>query len=87
MFTRLIAPALALGVALPVAAMDLKALTDEERALFRAEVRSYLMENPQVIMDAVDKLQAQQANAEAQADQTQATVAALLWVLIRLVLD
>jgi protein-disulfide isomerase len=70
MFTRLIAPALALGVALPVAAMDLNALTDEERALFRAEVRSYLMENPQVIMDAVDKLQAQQASAEAQADET-----------------
>lgn len=70
MFTRLIAIALALGVALPVAAMDLKALTDEERALFRAEVRSYLMENPQVIMDAVDQLQRQEAEAEAQTDLT-----------------
>ena len=48
--------------------MDLKALTDEERALFRAEVRAYLMENPRVIMEAVEQLQAQEAEAQAQAD-------------------
>ena len=70
MFTRLIAPALALGLALPAGAMDLKELTDEERALFRAEVRSYLMENPQVIMDAVEQLQSSEAEAQAQADLT-----------------
>jgi protein-disulfide isomerase len=68
MFTRLIAPALAFGLALPAGAMDLKELTDEERALFRAEVRSYLMENPQVIMDAVEQLQNQEAQAQAEAD-------------------
>lgn len=68
MFTRLIAPALAFGMALPAGAMDLKELTDEERAQFRAEVRSYLMENPQVIMDAVAQLQNQEAEAQAQAD-------------------
>ena len=68
MLTRLIAPAAALMMALPAAAMDLKALTDEERALFRAEVRAYLMENPQVIMEAVDRLRAQEAEEQAQAD-------------------
>ena len=69
MLSRLIAPAAALMLALPAAAMDLKALTDEERALFRAEVRAYLMENPQVIMEAVERLQAQEAQAQAQADR------------------
>lgn len=68
MLHRLIAPALAASLALPVAAMDLKALTDEERALFRAEVRSYLMDNPQVIMEAVDLLQSREAEQQAQAD-------------------
>ena len=68
MFTRLIAPTLALGLALPASAMDLKALSDEERALFRAEVRAYLMENPEVIMQAVEQLQNREAEAQAQAD-------------------
>jgi protein-disulfide isomerase len=68
MFTRLIAPALALGLALPAGAMDLQELTDEERAQFGAEVRSYLMKNPQVIMDAVEQLQNSEAEAEAEAD-------------------
>jgi protein-disulfide isomerase len=65
---RLIAPVLATAFALPALAMDLKALTDEERALFRAEVRAYLMENPQVIMEAVELLQTREAEQQAQAD-------------------
>ena len=68
MLIRLLAFFTALALALPAAAMDLKALTDEERALFRAEVRAYLMENPRVIMEAVEQLQAQEAEAQAQAD-------------------
>lgn len=68
MFTRLLAMSSAAAIALPVAAMDLKALTDEERALFRAEVRAYLMDNPEVIMEAVDLLQSREAEAQAQAD-------------------
>lgn len=68
MFTRLIAPALALGLALPASAMDLQELTDEERTQFGAEVRSYLMKNPQVIMDAVEQLQNSEAEAQAEAD-------------------
>jgi protein-disulfide isomerase len=54
---------------LPAAALDLSAMTDEERALFRAEVRAFLMENPDVIIDAVNSLEEQQAAAQADADR------------------
>ena len=68
---KLIAPALvALSLTAPAHAMDLTELTDAERAQFRAEVRAYLMENPEVIMEAVNQLQARQAEAQAQADFT-----------------
>ena len=70
MFTRLIAPALASGLALaaPAQAMDLTELSDAERAQFRAEVRAYLMENPEVILEAVEQMQNRQAEAQMQAD-------------------
>ncbi|NUH66309.1 DsbA family protein [Sulfitobacter sp. S0837] len=70
MFARLIAPAFvsALALAAPVQAMDLTELTDAERAQFRAEVRAYLMENPEVILQAVEQMQTQQAEAQMQAD-------------------
>ena len=54
--------------ATPALAFDVTAMTDDERAAFGAEVRSYLMENPQVILDAVNALEAQQAQAQAAAD-------------------
>ena len=65
---RLIAPVFAILLALPASAMDLTELTDAERAQFRAEVRAYLMENPEVIMEAVEGLQARDAAQQAQAD-------------------
>ena len=69
MRSLLAAGALALAFAsLPVAALDLEKMTDKERALFREEVRAYLMENPQVILDAVQGLEAEQAAAQARAD-------------------
>ena len=68
MFHRLIAPACAALIALPAAAADLKEFTEEERAQFRAEVRAYLMDNPEVIMEAVELLQTREAEAQAQAD-------------------
>ena len=68
MMSRLIAPVLAATLALPASAMDLTELTDAERAQFRAEVRSYLMDNPEVIMEAVELLQNREADAQAQAD-------------------
>ena len=70
MLTRLIAPTLASGLALaaPAQAMDLTELSDAERAQFRAEVRAYLMENPEVILQAVEQMQNRQAQAQMQAD-------------------
>ncbi|MEP5731978.1 MAG: DsbA family protein [Sulfitobacter sp.] len=68
MFKHLSASLLATTLALPAIAMDLKALSDEERALFQAEVRAYLMENPEVIMEAVEVLQNREAEAQAQVD-------------------
>ncbi|WP_299614345.1 DsbA family protein [uncultured Tateyamaria sp.] len=67
-FRPLTAAALALTIALPAQALDLSQMTDEERQIFREEVRSYLMDNPQVIMDAVQVLEQRQAQAQAQAD-------------------
>lgn len=68
MLLRIAAPIVAASLALPAAAMDLTELSDAERAQFRAEVRAYLMENPEVIMEAVDALREKEANAQAQAD-------------------
>ena len=66
---RLIATTALLGtLATGAFAQDLKQMTDEERALFRAEVRAYLFENPEVIMQAVEILQNREAENQAQAD-------------------
>ncbi|OIQ35572.1 MAG: disulfide bond formation protein DsbA [Roseobacter sp. MedPE-SWchi] len=61
------AAALTLG-GLPAQAFDLGAMTAEERAAFGAEVRAYLMENPEVILEAVNLLEQQQAASEANRD-------------------
>ena len=58
----------ALLMAAPVSALDLKQMSPEERAAFGAQVRSYLLENPEVIFEAVRILEARQAEAEARAD-------------------
>ena len=68
--TLFAAPALALCMTLPAQALDLTQMTDEERAIFREEVRAYLMDNPEVIMEAVAVLEAREAEAQAQADLT-----------------
>jgi len=69
---RLIASAL-LTLALfttPASALEITKMSAEERAIFRAEVRDYLMENPEVILEAVKVLEDRQAAAAAQADYT-----------------
>ena len=57
--------ALAAALALPGAAsadgFDLKKMTPEQREAFGAQVRNYLLENPEVIMDAVAVLERRQA--------------------------
>lgn len=63
---RLILAALLASSALmsaPVQA-DIAKMTDAERQAFRAEVRAYLMENPEIIVEAMDELQSrEEANA------------------------
>lgn len=52
----------------PALATDLTAMTEAEREVFRAEVRAYLMENPQVIIDAVNELERQKQEAQGDLD-------------------
>ncbi|GAB4306810.1 MAG: DsbA family protein [Roseovarius sp.] len=52
----------------PAQALDLERLSDAERAAFRAEVRAYLLDNPEVIMEAVSVLEQRQAAAQADND-------------------
>ncbi|MDW4548130.1 DsbA family protein [Defluviimonas sp. D31] len=59
---------LAAALATPVAAFDVSSMSDAEREAFRAEVRSYLLENPEVLTEAIDVLQSRQAEAAANQD-------------------
>lgn len=61
--------ALALSLAMPAGATDLVTLTDAERTAFRAEVRAYLLENPEVLMEAIAVLENRQEAEAAQQDE------------------
>ncbi len=65
------AAALAVTVAAtsPATAFDITEMSDAERESFRSEVREFLMENPEVILEAVDALEQRQAAQQAQADE------------------
>ena len=66
----------AVCIATPVMAFDMGAMTAAERQDFRAEIREYLMENPEVLMEAIGVLeQRQAANQEAQDDAMVLSVA------------
>ncbi|MBL9056715.1 MAG: DsbA family protein, partial [Rhodobacteraceae bacterium] len=43
-------------------------MTEAERAAFRAEVRAYLLENPEVLIEAMDVLQSREAETAAARD-------------------
>ena len=60
-----LALAILLFLATPVFAQD---MSDEERAAFRAEVRAYLLANPEVIMEAVAVLEQRENAAKVQND-------------------
>lgn len=47
---------------------DLKAMTPDQKTAFGAAVRDYLMEHPEVLVEAINKLQAQQAQQQAADD-------------------
>ena len=60
-----LALALAAG---PAPAFDIDALSEAERTAFRAEIRAYLLDNPEVLMEAIKVLEDRQAASQAQAD-------------------
>ncbi|WP_171212693.1 DsbA family protein [Ruegeria sp. HKCCA5426] len=71
MILRHAAPAL-LGLSLitgPAQALDLNAMTEAEKQQFGEQVREYLLENPEVIIEAINILEQRNAVAEAQADK------------------
>lgn len=63
------AAALCLGLAVPAAAFDMQAMTPEERAAFRAEIRAYLLDNPEVLMEAIGVLEEREQAAQAAGDR------------------
>ena len=68
-FAPLAAAAL-IGLSAPALAFDLTAMSDEEKAAFGEAVRGYLLENPEVLSEAIEVLNQRQANAEAENDKT-----------------
>ncbi len=65
-FAALLTSACLLG--LPAFAGGLGDMSDAERTAFRAEVRSYLVENPEVLVEAMNELQSRQETAAAATD-------------------
>ncbi|QUS35091.1 DsbA family protein [Falsirhodobacter algicola] len=57
--------ALVAGLAAPALAQD---MTDAERQVFRKEVRDYLMDNPEVLMEAIGVLEERQQAQQADSD-------------------
>jgi protein-disulfide isomerase len=55
---------LALGVAMPAAAFDISEMTEEERSAFRSEIRAYLLDNPEVLMEAISVLEQREREAQ-----------------------
>ena len=66
----ILAAALAMTtLANPALATDIITMTDTERDVFRAEVRAYLMENPEVLLEAIAVLEEREATQAAGNDQ------------------
>ena len=54
--------------ATPALALDPAAMSDAEREAFRAEVRAYLLEHPEVLMEAIEVLEGRRRDQQATAD-------------------
>ncbi|MEM6972044.1 MAG: DsbA family protein [Pseudomonadota bacterium] len=77
---RLTRPATALAAALMLSlsplstaeaqTIDYATMSDEERATFGASVRAYLLDNPEVIAEVIEKLQANREDQERNRDRT-----------------
>ncbi|MBK5933219.1 protein-disulfide isomerase [Rhodovulum imhoffii] len=64
----LTAAAFGLVLAAPAGALDLTNMSGPERDAFRDEVRAYLLDHPEVLMEAISVLEQRQAEAEAVSD-------------------
>lgn len=69
-FSRSLTMALGFGLLTlsPAQAFDIGAMSDAERTAFRAEIRAFLLDNPEVLIEAFDILDQNQALATAQAE-------------------
>ncbi|MGJ8583000.1 MAG: DsbA family protein [Marinosulfonomonas sp.] len=56
-------------LAMPASAFDLSAMSDSERQVFRDEVRSYLLDNPEVLMEAIAVLEQRKSEAQMNQDE------------------
>ncbi|MDO5604442.1 MAG: DsbA family protein [Paracoccus sp. (in: a-proteobacteria)] len=56
--------------ATPVMALDLAAMNEGERGAFNDAVRAYLLDNPEVLIEAMNVLEDRRVMAEAEADAT-----------------
>jgi protein-disulfide isomerase len=68
---RLLLAALCMLAALPAAAQTAQSspFTDAERAALHAEIRAYLLANPELLMEMIELLEQQQKAATAEADR------------------
>ena len=68
MLTRLTSAAFLALASTPALAFDPSAMTETEREALGEEIRSYILENPEIIMEAYAILEDRKARAEAEAD-------------------
>lgn len=64
----LTALAFAAATSLPASALDLTAMSEAERAALREEIKAYLLDNPEIIMEAVAVLEERQASQQVELD-------------------
>lgn len=60
----------ALLMASPAVSLDLNAMSDVEKSQFNDAVRTYLLDNPEVLLEAMDVLESRSAAAQAAGDDT-----------------
>ncbi|WP_371171040.1 DsbA family protein [Aliiroseovarius sp. 2305UL8-7] len=65
----MLSTALTFGAAGAGQALDLSNLTEDERNAFRDEIRAYLLDNPEVLMEAIGVLEERQAQQQVALDQ------------------
>jgi protein-disulfide isomerase len=70
MIRLILALCLGLAFAAPAAAVDLQNLSPADKAAIAAEIRSYLIAHPEVLMEALQALDAKRAAQKAEADKS-----------------